>query len=471
MHHTRNLKTACLAALAIWATGAQVTQGLAASLASARTERSLPAAQDNVVTIPMGKTQTLKSRQSYVDLVVGDSEIADAMPLTDRSFYVHGKKLGVTTVSAYDAQRALIATYEIEVGYNTSRLREELRRRLPGSAIEVASVNGRILLSGAASDAVALDRAMTLAKQFGPDVINSMTISQSQQVMLEVRFIEVSRNAGKALGIQWDVASRALNFTSGPALAATGSAPFASLLGKLLRGGTNADALVQALEDKGLARRLAEPNLVAMSGQSASFLAGGEFPFPVAGQLGQVTIEFKKFGVGLNFTPVVLANGVISLKIEPEVSQIDTTNAVQTPAGPIPSLVVRRASTQIELRDGQSFAVAGLLQSVSSDNTRQLPWLGDVPVLGALFRSTAFTKNETELAIIVTPHLVQPSRPGQPLRTPLDATIPANDVDRFLIGRKELSPAQLRQTEGRTETIAQGHILDIRNGGAGATRY
>ncbi len=418
----------------------------------------------------MGNTETLRTGVSYVDLVVGDPDVADAMPLTDRSFYIHGKKLGTTSISAYDANKVLVGTIEVEVGYNTSRMRQELRRRLPGSNIEVSSVNGRIMLSGGVSDGVALDKALTLATQFGPDVINSMTISQSQQVMLEVRFIEVSRNAGKALGVQWDVASRSLNFTTGPALAASGNAPFASLLGHLLSGGTNADSLVQALEDKGLARRLAEPNLVAMSGQTASFLAGGEFPFPVAGSLGQVTVEFKKFGVGLNFTPLVLANGVINLKIEPEVSQIDTTNAVQTAAGPVPSLVVRRASTNIELRDGQSFAVAGLLQSVTSDNTRQLPWLGDVPVLGSLFKSTAFTKNETELAIIVTPHLVRPSRPGQKLRSPLDATIPGNDVDRFLLGRKELTPAEQRRENGDPERVAQGHILDIRTGGSRAAR-
>ena len=457
---------------AIFATSLVIACAIGASVEAASIERmrGLGIGGQSSVTVSMGNTQTLKSGVSYVDLVVGDPDIADAMPLTDRSFYVHGKKLGTTTISAYNANRELVGTIEVEVGYNTNRLRQELKRRLPGSNIEVSSVNGRIMLAGSVTDSGALDRAITLAKQFGPDVINSMTLSQPQQVMLEVRFIEVSRNAGKALGVQWDVAAKALNFTTGPALAASANAPFASLLGHILSGGTKADALVQALEDKGLARRLAEPNLIAMSGQTASFLAGGEFPFPVAGSLGQVSVEFKKFGVGLNFTPVVLGNGVINLKIEPEVSQIDTTNSVQTAAGPVPSLVVRRASTQIELRDGQSFAVAGLLQSTSSDNTRQLPWLGDVPVIGSLFKSTAFEKRETELAIIVTPHLVQPSKPGQKLRSPLEATSPVNDVDRFVLGKKELTPAELRETRGEEARVAQGHILDIRNGGARAIR-
>ena len=414
------------------------------------------------VSVAMGSTETVRSRTSYVDLVVGDPEIADAMPLTDRSFYVHGKKLGTTSVSVYDADKSLVASYEVEVGYNVGRLKRELRQRLPDARVDASSVNGRIFLSGSVPDAIVMDKALTIARQFGSEVVNGLNISLPQQVMLEVRFIEVSRNAGKALGIQWDVASRSIGFTTGPAMAATTSTPFASFLGKILSGGTKADALVQALEEKGLARRLAEPNLVAMSGQPASFLAGGEFPFPIAGDYGRVSVEFKKFGVGLTFTPTVLSGRQINLKIEPEVSQIDTTTAVQTSAGPVPSLVVRRASTNVELRDGQSFAIAGLLQSTLSDNGRQLPWLGDVPVLGQLFRSAAFEKHETELAIIVTPHLVKPAPAGQHLATPLDRTLPANDIDRFLGGQQEVPrgmPARVQKG---------GHLLDLAKGGSDA---
>ena len=298
--------------------------------------------------------------------------------------------------------------------------------------------------------------------------MNTLSVDSPQQVMLEVRFIEVSRTAGRALGVQWDVVSKGVNFNTGPAMAATSATPFGSLLGHILSGGTTADALVQALEDKGLARRLAEPNLVAMSGQTASFLAGGEFPFPIAQNLGQVSVEFKKFGVALNFTPLVLANGMINLKIEPEVSQIDTTTAIQTAVGPVPSLVVRRASTNVELRDGQSFAVAGLMQRMSSDSARQLPWLGNVPVLGTLFRSASFEKNETELAIIVTPHLVQPARPGQHLRVPTDATVAANDIDRFLTGKQDLTQEEARG--GPPARVAQGHILDLAEGDAHVAR-
>ncbi len=441
----------------------------AASLAKSRAT-PLEANGRGSVTVAIGNTETLRSAGSYVDLVVGDPDIADAMPLTDRSFYVHGKKLGTTTISAYDANKALVGEVEVEVGYNTQRLRTEIKRRLPGSNVDVSTVNGRIIMSGSVTDGVALDQAMTIAKQFGQDPINSMTISQSQQVMLEVRFIEVSRNTAKALGVQWNTNGKAGTFTTGPAFAATGAAPFASFLGHILAGGVTADVLVQALENKGLARRLAEPNLTAMSGQTATFLAGGEYPFPVAGQLGAVTVEFKKFGVGLAFTPVVLANRMINLKIEPEVSQIDTSTTIQTPAGPVPSLIVRRASTQVELRDGQSFAIAGLMQNTSQDASDQLPWLGDVPILGALFRSKSFNRNETELAIIVTPRLARPSRPDQKFRSPLDSTEVASELDRFLTGKSELSKNEAAYADAQPGQGLEGHILDIRIGDPRAAR-
>src|SRR3712207_5439087 len=198
-----------------------------------------------------------------------------------------------------------------------------------------------------------------------------------------------------------------------------------------------------------------------MSGEKASFLAGGEFPIPVAGSFNQLTVEYKKFGVGLTFVPTVLANGVINLKIEPEVSHIDPTNSIRTTIVAIPAITVRRASTTIELRDGQSFAIAGLLQSVSSDTQQQLPWLGDVPILGALFRSAAFEKKETDLAIIVTPRLVKPAKPGQRLRTPLDNTAPGNDFELFLAGQQEVSVNKARLAGGPPPPPT-GHILNLR---------
>jgi pilus assembly protein CpaC len=317
------------------------------------------------------------------------------------------------------------------------------------------------MLSGIVPDAVTLDKALQFAKQFSPDVINSVSVAAPQQVLLEVRFVEASRNAGRELGVQWEAVGNNLIAGAGTAGLISGTMPFGAVLGRLVDRGVKVDAMINALEQRGVARRLAEPNLVALSGDTASFLAGGEFPFPVAAQNNQITIQFKKFGVGLAFTPTVLSQGLINLKIEPEVSQLDPTNVVQVGNISVPSLIVRRASTTIELRDGQSFAIAGLLQSTTSTAADQLPWIADVPVLGSLFRSASFQKRETDLVIIVTPRLVRPARPGDMLRTPLDETVPPNDNDLFLYGKTEMTPSDIRKIYGRVSQRPQvGHQLD-----------
>ncbi|MCC2113166.1 MAG: type II and III secretion system protein family protein [Hyphomicrobiales bacterium] len=409
--------------------------------------------------VTVGSSKTVETDLSFVDLVIGDPEIADVMPLTDQSLYVLGKKAGTTNVSVYDANRQLIGVIEVEVGYHTSRLRSELARRLPGADISVSSVNGQIVLDGVVPDANTMATALKIARKFSPDVMNSMTVGGTQQVLLEVRFVEASRSAEKALGVEWKAITDNITLQTGLAGLPNNAIPFGSLLGRILSSGVDADVLVKALEDRGVARRLAEPNLIALSGEKASFLAGGEFPFPVQADNGTITIEFKKFGVGLDFTPIVLGDGLINLKVEPEVSQIDTNTTIQTAGVTVPSLIVRRMSTTVELRDGQSFAIAGLLQSMSHTTKEQLPWLGQVPAIGALFRSAAFEREETDLVVIVTPHLVQPARPGQRLSTPLDNTLPGNDVDYFVNGRSEV-----RKTALYGGQPGGGHILTIRRG-------
>jgi pilus assembly protein CpaC len=437
-----------------------------------RVVRLTPEASQSL-TVAIGATETFRSGAVFVDLVVGDPDIADVMPLTDQSFYIHGRRLGTTTITAYNAEKAMVGSIEVEVSYNTNRLQAELRRRLPGSRIEVSSINGRIVLTGPVSDAVTIEKAIEFAKQFGNEVVNAMTVSQPQQVMLEVRFIEVSRNAGRDLGVNWQLGTKPLQDGSGNNVhnfgtnssggLASGNIPFGTILGKILTGGGKADLIIDALEQRGLARRLAEPNLVAMSGQAASFLAGGEFPYPTStDSQGHVSVAFKKFGVSVNFLPSVLADGVINLKIEPEVSQLDTTNIINTGTISVPALIVRRANTQVELRDGQSFAIAGLLQSTNADTIRQFPWIGEIPVVGALFRSASFEKKETELVMIVTPRLVQPAPPGTRLRTPLDDNIPANDVDRFVVGKQENRKTSKTVS---VKTGPGGHMLDMNDGG------
>jgi pilus assembly protein CpaC len=434
--------------------------------------------------------------------------VADVNPLTDRSLSILGKKNGTTRVSVYAEGKKLIGVFDVEVIYDTSLLRSEIKRRFPHANLKISSVNGQIMLSGTAPDGPTVDKAMEIAKQFKPDVINSVQVLQPQQVMLEVRFVEATRQASRELGVQWNVFSNNYlanignrtgtaqlpvtntgggqfsqpgivaggpNVTSGQvkispvevAGVLSGAAPFGVTVAKMVKGGLDVDLIINALEQKGVARALAEPNLVALSGDTASFLAGGEFPIPVpGGPQGQVTIDYKRFGVGLAFTPTVLSGGLINLKIEPEVSQLDFSHLLVLQGASIPSLIVRRASTTVELRDGQSFVIGGLLQSTGQNAISQLPWLGDVPVLGALFRSTTYQKNESDLAIIVTPRLVQPARPGDVIKTPLDASLPPNDTDLFLMGKTEITPAMAQLIADVPPRENTGHMLDLPKGGA-----
>jgi pilus assembly protein CpaC len=458
------------------------------------------------VSVYIGKSEDVRTDTSFVEIAVGDPQVADVNPLTYRALSILGKKNGTTRVSVYADGKKLIGVFDVEVVYDTSMLNTEIQRRFPHAGLRVSAVNGRIMLSGTAPDGPTVDQAVQIAKQFNPDVINTVRVLQPQQVMLEVRFVEATRTAGRDLGVQWNVfgkhnlanignrtASENLPITntggglfSQPGVTAggqnvgnqglgispvvvagvlSGTAPFGVVVSKMLAKGFETDVIINALEQKGVARALAEPNLVALSGDTASFLAGGEYPVPVPGALGQVTIDYKRYGVGLAFTPTVLGHGLINMKIEPEVSQLDFSHMVTIAGLSVPPLIVRRASTTVDLRDGQSFVIGGLLQSVGQNAIDQLPWLGDVPVLGTLFRSASYQKNETDLAIIVTPRLVQPARPGDVIKTPLDASLPPNDADLFLMGKTEVTPAMARLASGIPPRAFSGHVLDLPNRG------
>jgi len=474
------LRTALRAALILAsATAAQLGAGFVVMPAQARDVELTAGRTAATVKVSIGKSENVRTEGTFSEVIVSDPDVADAIPLTDRSLSVLGKKIGTARVSVYGEAKKLVGVFDIEVSYDTSRLGSELAQRFPHARFRVSSVNGRIMLTGTAPNGAMVDQAMTIAKQFGADVINSVKVSAPQQVMLEVRFVEASRSAGRDLGINWQAVQQ--NFQAGgsgvgAAVGASslisGGAPFGAVVGRLLGNGVQADALLQALETRGIVRRLAEPNLTALSGDTASFLAGGEFPIPVASNLGNVTVEFKKYGVGLAFTPTVLGDGVINLKIEPEVSQIDPTTTITIGAVTIPALIVRRANTTVELRDGQSFAIAGLLQSINTTDQKQLPWLADVPVLGALARSASYQKKETDLVIIVTPRLVRPARPGDVLRTPLDSSKPANDAEFFLLGQAEMTVPMDRRLKGRSDGSAPpiGHILDVAKGETHVTK-
>jgi pilus assembly protein CpaC len=432
------------------------------------------------VMVTIGKSVDVRTDQSLVDITVGDPEVADVNPLSDHTLSILGKKIGTTRITVYGEGRKPVGIFDVDVSYDVSRLNAELARFM-GAGVRVSSVNGRIMLSGTAPDAVTLDKAVIVARQFVPDVINMVQVLQPQQIMLEVRFIEASRQASRELGFQWNMfsggtvanignqvsasqlplAASAPTVAGGAAGVLSGMAPFGFLVSQLVGGKNALDVSINALEQKGLARSLAEPNLVALSGDTASFQAGGQFYVPVPEALGVVTFAPQSYGVGLSFTPTVLKDGLINLVIKPEVSEIDPSNTVTVAGTSIPALIVRKASTTLELRDGQSFMLGGLLQNTSTTAQDQLPWVGDVPVLGTLFRSSQYQKKETDLVILVTPHIVHPLAPNAPIHTPLDSSLPANDIDFFLMGQAEVSPALARLAVGAMNRPYVGHILDL----------
>jgi pilus assembly protein CpaC len=423
--------------------------------------------------VMLNKSRTIRILKPFATALIGAPDIADALPMSDRSLYIQGKKVGTTNLSLFDESQHLISVIGVEVAVDTENLRRKIVVATGNRSIKVVSSNGQVVLTGLANDAVAADHAVSVAKSFAPNVINAITVVKSQQVLLKVRFLEATRDANRQLGINWfngnASGTRVVNTGQGGfstnssngltsvlntvpgnisvaqtagTLAGAAGAPFGTVIAQLVNRGTTIDVLVTALETQGLVRSLAEPNLMALSGDTASFLAGGEFPVPIAATsangLVTPTIDYHPYGVRLSFTPTVLANGVINLRIAPEVSELDFSNAVTISGTTIPALIKRDAVTTVELRSGQSFAIAGLLQANVTLNRDQIPWLGSVPVLGTLFSSSGYQKQETDLVIIVTPNLVQPAAPGQRLATPLDERLPANDIDFFLLGKSEV---------------------------------
>ncbi|HEY1145058.1 MAG TPA: type II and III secretion system protein family protein [Allosphingosinicella sp.] len=413
--------------------------------------------------VPLNKSQVLRSDRPYAKALIGNSEIADVLPLTNRSLYVLGKKLGTTSLTLYDGNRNLIAVVDVVVGPDVITLRRQLAELLPGSEIGARVANDSVVLTGVVASSPVVKRAAEIAETYAPGkVVNMMAVGSSQQVMLEVRFSEMKRQAGKQIGV-----SNIFSTNGGSVTGVLGNN--ASLsgdengIGKITLGaiadrfgiisstftlaGVDIQNVLDGLERKGLITTLAEPTLVALSGDTASFLAGGEFPIPVLQDNGgggggngtasrSITVEFKPFGVSLAFTPTVLEDGIINLVVAPEVSSIDPTASVNINGLVIPGLQTRRARTTVELRDGESFAMAGLLRRDFQDTVRQFPLLGSIPIIGSLFRSTSFQKEETELVIIVTPRLVKPV-PALAMKLPTDRATPPDEADLFLLGRTD----------------------------------
>ncbi|QND64295.1 type II and III secretion system protein family protein [Mesorhizobium loti] len=425
------------------------------------------------IKVAKGKPKTIMTSAAFYQIVIGDPEIANVNPLTDKSFYVLGNNLGTTGIALFDEKKQLVGTIDIEVTLDTDQLASTIRASVPDARIKVGSANGRVVLSGEADDAVAAEKANKIATRFSgtEEVINSVNISSSQQVQLNVRFVEINRQAGQDLGAKY-----AANFAYGlggrDVSLDPGTVPTAGtgeIIGRLLSNGVSIDIAIKALEERGLARRLAEPNLIARSGQTASFLAGGEFPIPVSEDNGKISVSYKKYGVSLDFTPTVLKDGLVSLDIAPEVSSIDASASYNIGTISVPGFIVRRARTSVDLKNGQSFMIAGLLQSQNDITTSRIPGLGKMPVLGALFSSKSYQRRETDLVIIVTPYLVKPVDPSKKLVEPTDGTQPASNADYFLNNTEEVKTSDANRALAMADgSVAQpaavttvGHFLDL----------
>ena len=409
-------------------------------------------------TVPLNKSRVLRVSRPFAELRVGNPDVADVLPLTTQNLYILGKSPGSTSLSILAPDRNPIAVIDIMVSYDTEGIKRRLFELMPSEQIEVRGSADSVILSGTVTGANHAADAQAVAESFAPGkVTNLIQVKGSQQVMLAVRFAEMKRTIVKELGLN---TSLVLDGNDGEFTLKTGrllsGAGVGSLFGSvgvtdLVFGDTTIDATLDALEVKGLVKTLAEPNLIALTGETASFLAGGEFPIPVSqGSQSRdtaesdnaftgsgVTIEYKQFGVSLSFTPTVIGGDLINLVVAPEVSALDPATSVVVDNLEIPGLTTRRAKTTVELRDGQSFAIAGLLQNDFSDSIRAFPFLGDLPIIGALFRSTQYQKGETELVIVVTPHLVNPAPGPEHLALPTDNFVPPDEFSLFMMGRTE----------------------------------
>jgi len=412
------------------------------------------------VNLEVGKSVIITSEVPLSGVSSAKVEVARVTKLSPegqpfKQVYVSGVAPGVTNITLWQAEDKVAAVYDVEVAPDVSSIKEKIQRLFPEEkGLRISTSNDSLTMAGTVSSTAVLSQVLALAQAYGGEkkVINTVRVSGVHQVMLEVRVAEMQKTLTKHLSINFTTLAGSsfgagllgnlgsvvnpLNVVS-PLGTATSplSLNLAPATNALFHIGSNPSvtAFLDALKQDGLVKVLAEPTLMALSGQTAKFLAGGSFPVPVPQGLGTVGIEYKDYGVTLQFTPTVLDDNRISMKVAPEVSELDYTNAVTISGTTVPALTTRGVSTVIELGDGQSFAIAGLLQDNITETIGKYPYLGDAPVLGALFRSSQFQRNETELVVIVTPHLVKPiDLKNQPL--PTDRYVEPSDTDFFLRG-------------------------------------
>ncbi len=449
---------------------------------AAETLSIMQGAASSALSVSMSRAVVVEADQPFAEVSIANPGIADISTLSDRTLYVLGKSPGRTTLTLLAPDGRLITNVEIHVTPDIAEFKERLKQILPGENIEVRTANDGIVLSGTVSSIQKLDRALVLANRYAPQrVSNLMMVGGTQQVMLKVRFAEMQRSVSKELS--GGLTMNLLNGATGGALgggngglvnsgAAVGNIGAANSIDPTKTGGLflgttigslELGVLLEALESRGVVRTLAEPNLTALSGQEANFLAGGEYPIPIIDGDGNVAVSYKPFGVELNFRPRVIDGDQINLELSAAVSGIDPTVTVQNGGFSVNGFSRRESTTTVEMRDGESFAIAGLLQDDFRDLSGQVPWLGDIPVLGALFRSAEYVRQQSELVIIVTPHLVSATR-GEALALPTDRIRPPTEAELFLFGR---TAVRSRPTSGAAGEVAKqdfggsyGYVLE-----------
>ncbi len=386
--------------------------------------------------IDVGEAELVHLTQPADAVFVADPEVADVQVSGPRTIIVFGVATGSTRLFALDAQGQPLATRQIRVQHNLSALRTVIRERFPGNDVLITSAPRSLMIEGRArtpEEAAAIRATVRGTLGEGEELIDRMTVDLATQVNLRVRVVEVSRSVDRQFGIDFsalfDIGEIVFQLQSGSI------DQFAEFLVPAAGVEDSVGVLLNALDEQGLARTLAEPNLTATSGETATFLAGGEFPIPVAQDEDTITIEFRSFGVSLAFTPTVLGRDRISLIVRPEVSRLSDNGAITTEGGlTIPALTVRRVETSVELGSGQSLAIGGLLQESTRDIVQKFPGLGDVPVLGTLFTSTEYQNEQSELIVLVTPYIVEAAEPKR-FASPLGPHAPATALERLLLGR------------------------------------
>jgi pilus assembly protein CpaC len=460
------LGTALAAALAV---------GLAAAApAPAAAQPAGAAAPANDITLSIGTGRMVRLNGAMTDLFVANDTIADVQVRSPTQLYIFGKAAGNTTVYATDRAGRVVYSANVRVGQNLGSVDQLLRTAMPEADIQATPMNNTVLLTGTVAQPADAEEAERIVQAFvgeGIQVISRLRTATPQQVMLQVRIAEVSRSLVRQIGANLLSRDSTGGFLFGIGQGAAGSIGAGAVSsGPVTGGGSSSGAgggsgptfvfnnLAQGTtlgaaghllgldllgtlnlnETTGLVTTLAEPTLAALSGETASFLAGGEFPIPISQSLGAVTVEYKQYGVGLAFTPTVLADGRISMRVRPEVSQLSDQGSIRLNGFNVPALTTRRVETTVELGSGQSFMIAGLLNNTNNNSVNRAPWLGSLPIIGALFRSNNFQRNETELVVIVTPYLVHPVSANQ-LAMPTDGYRNADDPSRVLLGQEQNS--------------------------------